>query len=191
MPDPNRVPRRGPIPRSVLDAWSRATVPHFIAVSGSSMLPLVRDGDHVLVAHGFAGVRRGDIVVLRREGRLIAHRVLRIYGGNAGSTFITKGDSVYRLDPPSSADQVLGRVLAVRRKGRHLRLDTPAWRMFGWLIAVKMLACTQVCSWGRKLKRRLLGPRPNGLTAFLRRSAMAFFSVVMRTVEAIFCRWRA
>ena len=69
---------------------------------GQQHAPLIWDGDHVLVAHGCAGLRRGDVVVFRRGGRLIAHRVLRIYGGNAGPTFVTKGDHAPQFDSPLS-----------------------------------------------------------------------------------------
>ncbi len=43
------------------------------------MLPLLRDGDQVLVSHIRDQVQLGDIVVFQRGDTLIAHRVLRIW----------------------------------------------------------------------------------------------------------------
>jgi signal peptidase len=104
------------------------------------MKPLLREGDAVLVAHGNKDIRRGDVVVFRQEGGLVAHRVLRIGVGDAGSVLVTKGDGLSRFDTPVSAKQVVGRVVSIERNGRQMRLDTPGWRAVGWLVAVATLA---------------------------------------------------
>lgn len=196
-PNTKRAPLPGHVLEAVLDVWGQAGEQHFIPITGNSMLPLIRDGDHVLVAHGCAGVRRGDVVVFRRESRLIAHRVLRIYGGDAlemgkghRPSFVTKGDHAPQFDSPLSADEIVGRVLAVERGSRYMSLDTAAWRVLGWLMAVSTLAWTKLYGWSRDLKQRFLGPQPNRLTAFLRQSALAFFSLVLKVVQTVVCRWK-
>ncbi len=86
------------------------------------MFPLLREGDRVLVAHGWAGIRRGDVLVFRQQDRsLVAHRVLRIHhSGQAGPIFFTKGDNTPNFDPPLNASQIVGRVLSVKRGGRSM-----------------------------------------------------------------------
>ncbi len=175
---------------AALDVWSQAEERHFVPITGSSMLPFIQDGDRVLVAHGHTGVRRGDVVVFRREGQMVAHRVIRTHGSDASPTFVTKGDNAPQFDPPLSADEIVGRVLAIERDARHTSLDTAAWRVLGWLIAVGTLAWTRLYGWSWALKRRLLGPQPNRVTAALRRSALALYSLVLKVVQAIACRWR-
>jgi signal peptidase I len=189
-PNTKRAPLPGHVLEAVLEVWGQAGEQHFIPITGNSMLPLIQDGDHVLVAHGCAGVRRGDVVVFRRGDRLIAHRVLCICDGDVGPTFITKGDHAPQFDPPLSADEIVGRVLAVERGSRYMSLDTAAWRVLGWLMAVGTLAWTKLYGWSRDLKQRLLGPQPNRLTAFLRHSALAFFSLILKVVQAVVCRWK-
>jgi signal peptidase I len=184
-----RAPLPGHVLEAALDVWSQAGERHFVPITGGSMLPLIRDGDRALVAHGCTGVRQGDVIVFRHEGRLIAHRVLRIRRSEAGLTFVTKGDNASQFDPPLSADEIVGRVLAVERGGQYMSLDTAVWRMLGWLIAVGTLAWTKLYGWSQALKQRLLGPQPNRLTALLRRSALAFFSLALKFVRAVFCRW--
>lgn len=180
------------LPASVLEAalgiWGQAGRQQFIPITGRSMLPFIQDGDRVLVAHGCADVRRGDVVVFRRGGRLIAHRVLRIYHRRSERVFITKGDHIRRFDPPVNANEIVGRVLAVERGGRQMALDATAWRVVGWLIAVNTLAWVKLYGWGRGLERRLCGPQPSRLTAFLRRRALAFFSLALSVVQAVLCR---
>jgi signal peptidase I len=180
-PNTNRSSTKGTrLPCSVLevalDAWGRAGQQHLIPISGRSMLPAIHDGDHALVSHGCAGVRPGDVIVFRHTGTLIAHRVLRIERGDDGPTFVTKGDNAPQFDPRLSADEIVGRVLAIERGGRHTSLDTGAWRILGWLIAVSTLAWTRLYGWCQALKQRLLGPQPNRVTscvvATLRRGAL-------------------
>ena len=194
-PNTNRLnTQRVRLPRSVLEAalgvWGQAGGQHLIPISGRSMLPAIHDGDHALVSHGCAGVGPGDVIVFRHGGTLIAHRVLRIERGDDGPTFVTKGDNAPQLDPPLNADEIVGRVLAIERGGRHTSLDTTTWRILGRLIAAGTLAWTRLYGWSRDLKQGLLGPQPNRVTATLRQGALAFFSLVLTLAQAIACRWR-
>jgi hypothetical protein len=185
---------RKPLPTPVLEAalnlWEQTEGQHLIPITGCSMLPFIQDGDRLLVAHGTIGARRGDVVVFRRKGKLIAHRVLYICDGDGGPAFITKGDGVSDLDPAVTADEMVGRVLAVKRGERYMSLDTAAWRTLGWLIALGTPAWAKLYSWGRTLKQRLLGPRPNRLTTLMRRGAMASSSLALKVLQAIACRWK-
>ncbi len=125
----NHPPLQAPAIEAVLDIWGQAGERHFIPISGNSMLPIIRDGDRALTAHGCASVRRGDVVIFRRNGQMVAHRVMRIRDG--GCAFVTKGDNAPHFDPPLSAGEIVGRVLAVERNGRRMSLDTAAWRVLG------------------------------------------------------------
>ena len=187
--DGESAPARGSITDAVLEIWAETGARNRLKIAGNSMLPLIKDGDSVLVEHGAAGVRRGDIIVFRYGNDLAAHRVLRVYDDNTGPTFVTKGDSVLQLDPPLSAGEIVGRVLAVERSGRHLSLDTPVWRVWGWLIAVSTLVGIKLYGWGWTLKQRVLGPQPNRVTALLRRSALAAFLLFLKVFQAVFGRW--
>ena len=189
--DANRPPLPDPILEATLQIWGQAGGQHSIPITGRSMLPLIRDGDLVLVAHGHAAVRQGDVVVFRREGELVAHRVLRVYGSGAGKRFLTKGDNALRLDPLLSAEEIVGRVLDVRRGDRQMSLDTTAWRGVGRFVAVTTLAWTKLYGWCRHLKQRILGSEPRRLTAILRRGALAFHSLLLKVAQAIFGRWEA
>jgi hypothetical protein len=154
------------------------------------MLPLIRDGDRAIVAHGCTGVRRGDVVVFRHDGLLVAHRLLAIRRGDAGPVFISKGDNTSQFDPPLLADEILGRVVAIERHGRSMALDTAVWRALGWLIAITTLAWTRLYGWGRGLKRRLGGRRPGRATAGVRQGARAASALALRASQAIASRWK-
>jgi Peptidase S24-like len=91
---------------------------------GFSMYPTIRDGEAVTVeplkAHE---ARCGDILLYRRERGVIAHRVVRLAGEEDESkVLILRGDSLATCDAPVRAEQVLGRVISVERKGRKINL---------------------------------------------------------------------
>ena len=93
---------------------------------GQSMSPTIRDGEVVLVAPVRAEeVRRGDIVLYRASERrcVIAHRVVCVERGKGQArSFILRGDASVTCDAPIEASQILGRVAAVERDGRTIRL---------------------------------------------------------------------
>jgi hypothetical protein len=182
-----------PLPHSILEAtldlWSQAGQRHFFPIVGNSMFPLLQEGDQVLVVHGSADARRGDIIVFRQGETTIAHRMLYSRKSVAGLVFIAKGDNVPQADPPVSVSAIVGRVVALRRGNRFTSLDTPVWRMSGKMIAGVTMVSEQFTTWSHIFKYRFWGPQPNRATAFLRRNAQAFFSFSLRVVRVLASRW--
>jgi signal peptidase I len=152
-----------------LDVWGASGEQHFIPVSGSSMLPLIQDGDQALVRHGLSGIQCGDMVIFRQQGKMVVHRVLRINLHPNGSTFLIKGDNNLTVDPPVQAEEIVGRVLLIKRGEKTLAVDTYPWRMAGRAIARGTLAGFWLYHGGGSIKRRWLGTQSNSLTRFLRR----------------------
>ena len=188
-PNSDQTLLHDPMLEAVLHVWRQAQRQHWLRITGCSMLPLIREGDRVLVAHGHAGIRRGHVVVFRRDGKLTAHRVIRISGSDNEPIVVTKGDNTLQYDSTLSAGDIVGRVLTLERRGRRMSLDTPAWRVLGWLIAVSAVAWTALDKWGLVLKRRLMGSRRYGLIAFLLQSRRRCFSYVLKAVQAACGRW--
>lgn len=98
---------------------------------GWSMYPTIRNGEAITVAPlGQSPVRVGDVLLYRRGRAAIAHRLIRLQSGAGRSVgFILRGDAALRCDRPVERGQVLGRVLAVERDQRTVRLDSvsPVW----------------------------------------------------------------
>ncbi len=193
--DPNRTEIADSnitLPRSVLegtlDLWSQASERHFFPIVGGSMFPLLQEGDQVLVAHGAANARRGDIILFRQAETTIAHRLLHIRKSADAILFIAKGDNVPHADPPVSASAVIGRVVAIRRANRLMSLETPRQRIFGAVIANLAIISEQVDNKSHRLKQRCLGSQPNRATAFLRRSAQALLARVLRIARTLASR---
>lgn len=100
--------------------------------TGSSMYPTIRHQDLVTVAAGDASaIKTGDIVLYRLGEGVIAHRVIgieRTPDGRVGRVAL-RGDWADLPDAPVEPDQILGRVLAVDRDGRHITLIGPWARL--------------------------------------------------------------
>ncbi len=94
---------------------------------GSSMHPVVRDGDKVTVAPlAPSSLRRGMVVLylaaLPDGGQgMVIHRFL---GRNAAGDCILQGDACPLPDPAVKEEQIIGRIAAVQRGGRCLRADS-------------------------------------------------------------------
>ena len=120
-----------PLQSEILDAtlnfWSQTNKHHFIPITGNSMWPLIRDGDQIFVRHGNSHLRRGDIVLFRQNTRLLAHRIIRLDTDRV----ITKGDNNRHVDPPLNANEILGRVMSIKRGTWQINLDQANWRLVG------------------------------------------------------------
>lgn len=87
---------------------------------GNSMTPVIRHNDLVEVEPVAPDeVALGDILFLHDErGRLLLHRLIGLLSGEGGLRVLAQGDALPVADDPVSGDQILGRVVALQRRGR-------------------------------------------------------------------------
>ena len=98
---------------------------------GHSMYPTIRDGEAITVAAVAAeDVGGGDILLCRHGARWLAHRVTRVMVTGGRRQFELRGDAKAGCDAPVDASAVIGKVVSVRRNGRHVALCGRAarWR---------------------------------------------------------------
>ena len=109
-----------------------------LRVRGESMLPSVWPGDIVEIQQcAIENLRRGDIVLASREGRLFLHRFL---GHTDAGGFVLRGDSMPKPDPVYPPDAFLAKMVCAR--------PSPHW----WL-AVGLVLC--YCGVARRLALRI------------------------------------
>ena len=105
---------------------------------GTSMSPLVRDGDVLLVQPADPNaVRVGDVVLCHiEEGRVVVHRVIREQVSQEGHWFTVQGDAAAQPDGLLPGGQVYGRVTAIKRGAGNIDLERPVMKMLGGLAAL-------------------------------------------------------
>jgi signal peptidase I len=89
------------------------------AATGWSMLPSVWPGETLVVERVSQDqVRIGDVVLVGREGRLCAHRVVDKVDDAESHQWITQGDALPVPDRPVAGNELLGRVTYLIRGGK-------------------------------------------------------------------------
>lgn len=89
------------------------------------MAPLIHPGDRVLVVSiPVERVRLGDIIVFKRNGDLIVHRVLKKLRTADNIRFMEKGDGTH-MSGLAGSDTVVGRVSMIQGKAKRLNLNSP------------------------------------------------------------------
>ena len=123
--------------QTLRELWQQASENHWLPVQGSSMLPLLHEGDEILISHDLSTARRGDILVFQKADGLVAHRVVRIIKqSDQRNIYYTKGDNCSYFDSRLSETQVLGKVNFIRKNGREYDFTTPKWRIWNRILAV-------------------------------------------------------
>ena len=105
-----------------------------IRPQGYSMYPLLVPGrdEVILRAADPAKLRRGDVVLYRREGSiLVLHRIWR----KRSDGFYMVGDNQTKVEGPIAAEQIRAIMTGLIRKGKYLSAGNPCYRFFAavWL----------------------------------------------------------
>jgi signal peptidase I len=117
-------------------------------VHGGSMAPTLRRGDRITVMPAVE-YRWGEIILFARDSSFIIHRALGILPGQ----IITKGDASYRLDPPVSRQDILGRAVIMERTGKVQVLDSCGARWWGLMVGLGAMVIYPVLDSLRALVR--------------------------------------
>lgn len=120
---------------------------------GISMLPLLREGRDLFTVSkkGSARCRVGDVVLFRRNGRYILHRVVKV---RADSYDCLGDNSVNREFGVKDAD-ILGVMESFTRNGKQYPVTSPAYRLYSsvWVHAFPVRIAARRA--GLALRRRL------------------------------------
>jgi hypothetical protein len=107
---------------------------------GSSMQPLVRDGDILLVQPaGCHRIRVGDVVLCssQAEHRVIVHRVVRKRLTRDGMRYLVQGDQVSHPDGWMSDEQIFGQLIAIDRNDLQIDIRQPMLKFLSRLAVLR------------------------------------------------------
>ena len=121
---------------------------------GTSMYPMFADpADEAVIAPvDVARLKRGDVVVYRRDpnagGLLVMHRIYR----RNGEEFYMVGDNRSEIEGPLRADQMRGILVQWVRRGRTYSVKNIGYRLFSglWLVMLPLRnPVYRLLAWGR------------------------------------------
>ncbi len=97
------------------------------------MRPFIQDGDIIVVEPAeFSHLRVGEIVLYHvSDEAVLAHRLVGRMQRDGTDYLLARGDAIRSLDGPISANQILGRIIALERHGRLVRVDARGKRWLG------------------------------------------------------------
>jgi signal peptidase I len=107
---------------------------------GASMSPSIKKGELLIVKPiALEEAEIGEIVAFRRDESqsvLTTHRVIQKGKQRDQRYIITKGDrNPYRDFPLLSSQELLGKVTGIERNGQVISLESPFYRIRGFLMA--------------------------------------------------------
>ncbi len=95
---------------------------------GTSMLPLLREGEDVAVIRPCKEVRLLDVILYRRaDGTTVLHRVVGVRNGS----YVLRGDNQVKNEYGVTDGQIIGRLSAFYRKGRARDMRELPVRVYG------------------------------------------------------------
>lgn len=95
---------------------------------GTSMLPLIRAGRDTVELSAVSEVSEGDIVLyLRKSGDYVLHRVISV---SSKGSYIMCGDNQYKLEYGVEKEQIVAKVEAINRDGKHIPCDSPKMKRY-------------------------------------------------------------
>jgi signal peptidase I len=126
---------RGVLGEMWQEVCSRGQSLNFRIVS-DSMSPIIKIGNVVTVNHvDPANIRLGDIVAFRDNQHVVVHRVIGRYRSDKQPGFYHGGD-YSSTSGRAPFNDIIGRVTAIQKGRREIRLDTPGQiminRVMGW-----------------------------------------------------------
>lgn len=114
------------------------------------MGPFLKDGDIALVEKA-GHLLHSDIIVFRYKGDIISHRLIRrIKGRDESILYQTMADKGICLDAPVARDDVIGKVIAVEKDGRVVRIDTITGYIKNLIYWCKDIIKLVICKYGGK-----------------------------------------
>jgi signal peptidase I len=134
-----------------------------LKVVSNSMKPLMAVGDQIIaeITHPDR-IKRGDVVVIRRNTDYLTHRAIHKNRGN----WITKGDNNILPDILIPTDKLIGRVITIASEAQTIDLHTRKWAYLNPILArlcaleAKAFRLHPYCRlpfrWMRKIIQKLL-----------------------------------
>ena len=120
---------------SIVSEWVKIRGSIELTSYGTSMYPLIREGDISLFKLvDSASIRVGKIYLfVTKEGLLVGHRLQALIKTEHGDTYIFKGDTNILPDEAVSINSILGEWVGISRRKRQITDRHWSSKLLTWL----------------------------------------------------------
>jgi len=113
-----------------------------ISVGGTSMWPVIKPGDKVIIGPVRNPLMRGDVVAIIRDGGFVVHRITDISLNDPYNIYTTQGDASQKPDPCIKDEEIAGVVNEIIRDTRRRKIKKRVFpvcinRLFAILLSLK------------------------------------------------------
>lgn len=100
-----------------------------LIITGNSMSPfLVHERDEILISPPDRAWKKGDMAFFqRRDGHYVMHRIVKV--NEKGECFFV-GDGQRMIEGPIEQEQIFGKIVSVKRKGKWIGPGNFWWEFF-------------------------------------------------------------
>jgi hypothetical protein len=152
----------------------------YFKASGISMNPFIKEGMIIGVQYvPPETIRCGDIVVFKRSGKLVVHRVAEASSEGGKCYFVEKGEHP-REGTIISEDDILGKVVEIKGESGIRSLEGGLWNVVNHAIGLYWRSSTSLFKAMQSLKRIFVGYRKTHPTQFLARLITSAISLAPR-----------
>jgi len=122
---------------AVIDIWSERQERTFCTISGNCMLPMIKEGDSIVIEQGNKEIKIGDIVTFGMLRNPTIHRIIKIEKRDGTTFYLLKPDRYYNIHPFIPEDQILGKVIEIHGSNGCLHLNSFFWRWINYGLAIR------------------------------------------------------
>ncbi len=107
-----------------------------VNISGKSMEPFIPEGSSLTVKSAHIDtVRSGDIILFINNGMVIAHRLFKKVKKDGCIFLKVKADASANFDSLVHSDNLIGKVISIRKGKIHLYIDNPIMSLLGFFVS--------------------------------------------------------
>ncbi len=101
-------------------------------IQGSSMWPQLRSGERVVLEVPHRNEpQRGEVVLVPQPEGYLLHRIVSVWHREGQKFYLTRGDNSPGADYPVASTEVIGRLVALERHSRLVKVDHGLRRIWG------------------------------------------------------------
>lgn len=162
----------------------------FEVTSNFSMFPFLNRGDTLSVKNvKLQDLKKGDIIVFKNSKNLCVHRYVGMQKKDNGSmALIAKGDNICYFDRlPISEEQLIGKVILIKRNKKIINLESAFWKIVNRLLAKASSAQASAPDFLKFLRITFLGNNRISpkIGAFAEQTLFFIFSIFLKFIVYI------